>query len=587
MRVARALLRVAARRWRVGPESDQLREWHGELHALGREIGVPATVRGYRRIAFALSLAASRPPERRAPVSGRRVLAAARPVLLTLAVPLGGVGLESGLRYTLDNSPLLWFVLPFSYGLTTLVSLPVTVFAAVLLGRWASARWPFTGRVVLPPVLLATGVGIAYDRPYDTGHHPALVAAGVVVWVAAVALLNAGSARLPAGRRTRALAVGGVAAVLLPSTVAMAGDLSTVVYGDPVAVALAASTAFALRLALPAAAVPAAAVPAAAASAAGPVAAAVPAAAPGGSAVAVPRAGPAVAALPAGPAVPAAAFGDRTVRIAGLGCGVAGLLILAATLSVPAGVWGDWRGAVWVTAALVTLLGLTLAATGGRWRPPEERRRLAVGVAIVAGYCTSGLFVHGRWNVIAEASAPSRLTAATAALGGLLAALAMVGAAAARRRPPRPRTTAAMAGVVGLATAALGAASGGDGDGDMLVILASLLGQAASVLLVVAAWRITRGRRRGRARRALIWLAALVGALLFGGTRALNGLADFAGSLLSALPDAVGTVTVAVIGAAVLAPLATKAPLPEDPSPTATAPPPEPPGVAPTFDAGG
>lgn len=86
------LVAVAARRWRVPAGDDRVREWQGELHALRHEPGVPAPARAFRQVAFAFSLAASRPARSERPAASALSLAwsllgALRPVLVLLAPP--------------------------------------------------------------------------------------------------------------------------------------------------------------------------------------------------------------------------------------------------------------------------------------------------------------------------------------------------------------------------------------------------------------------------------------------------------------------------------------------------------------------
>src|SRR5687767_3157557 len=57
LRIARALLTLAARRWPARVRADVEREWLAELHVLATER------RHARMLRYALSLAAARPPE--------------------------------------------------------------------------------------------------------------------------------------------------------------------------------------------------------------------------------------------------------------------------------------------------------------------------------------------------------------------------------------------------------------------------------------------------------------------------------------------------------------------------------------------
>jgi hypothetical protein len=220
--------------------------------------------------------------------------------------------------------------------------------------------------------------------------------------------------------------------------------------------------------------------------------------------------------------------------------------------------WPGWLDGVRQAAALLSVLGLLLAAV--TWSPArrvaDRRRKAAAGLAVVAAYCPAGLFTMGGWHVISE-PAPGALAAATAAVTGLLAALAAAGAVAARREALRPGAAAVLVAGVGLGVAALGSLSNGNGDASSLVLLASMLSQVSGIALVLMVWRIARGRPPHRLRRTLIWTAVWLSVLLTGAAGTLERVAGFVGKLgsgdLRGLPAAsVPSTLVVALAVAVL-----------------------------------
>ena len=579
-----ACLRVTAYRWRVALDSELVREWRGELHALREEPGVPGGWRAYRQLRFALSLALSRPATPPQPWLAPlwRLL---KPVLVLLGVPIAGVALANAFNGTAEMSLLLWPVRnSTAVGTAPLhvAGLLVSGLAAFALARWASrsARLPDLKRgpvhAVVVPTLLAVGVVLAYDRPdgsrTDRRHDPMTVAAGVVAWAVAIAVLRilAHRARVRGGRGSLAsgllgagglLGGGGLVAGAAAYAIASRGSFTV----DALAAAMIGATAFAVRYQPPQIG-----------SALDPTGAG-----PGtGLRLGRPTTSPMATTSPSEPTAAAApddpiGSAQRGIaRCAGTGAGLGGLAVLAAMLTPGAGAvadsWTDWLAAVRQAAALVALLGAILA-TG------TPRHRRAVAVAIVAGYCMPGLFVPAKWNVITEEAAPAALVSATAVLAGLLAALAAAGAVAGRHPAMRTRAAAGLIAGLALGAAALGAKSGGDADDDLVAIFAGLLGQVSGLLVVLVVWRVVRGRppeRIGRSepaspssrrRRVLLWTAVVVAFVVTGATQMLDGVAKFASRLLFAVagpdtteaPNVLGLFVVGLVIAAIASPALT------------------------------
>jgi hypothetical protein len=524
-------IRLAAHRWRLEPGADQVREWQGELHELAVEEGAGPVARAYRRLRFALSLAVSRPvPPPGAPARDwldrpAGLLRVLRPVLILLGVPIGAVALTWASAPGMPVAGVVY--LPASTALMRAVYLFVAPAAAFVLARWTGRHEPLLAtvrpavRAVAVPVLLAVGVVVVYDRPYGarTGspHAPAAVMVAVAAWTLAAVALGLWLARMPSRPRVAVRALTAAAAVA--ALVVGNGADPLLVVGnraDPLVVALVAATVFAAWCAPPEVG----------ASSVGP--------APAGRAAAGPS-------------------GAGVARWTGLAGGLAGAAILAATLipgvfalsDTAALQWTGWLDGIRQTAALLTVLGLLLAAV--TWsparRPADRRRKAAAGLAVVAAYCPASLFAMGGWHVIAE-PAPDKLAAATAAVTGLLAALAAAGAVAARQAPLRPRTAAVLVAGVGLGVAALGSQTNGNGDLSTLVAIAGLLGQLSSFALVLMVWRVARGRPPHRLRRTLLWTAAWLAVVLTGAAGVPARVAGFVGRLPADDPRDVPEVSV-------------------------------------------
>jgi hypothetical protein len=472
-----------------------------------------------------------------------------RPVLVLIGVPIAAVALETATATAVFESIAYHLLigpqttdtpgLVSPYGLFRALSLLAGPAVVLVVARWAGRREPLLAaavpsvRAVAVPMLLAVGAGISYDRPYGarTGseHAPSTAAAAVVAWTIVVVALGLWLARMPSRPRT-VVRVVAVTAVVSAFVVATLAGLTGQHRSDPLVVALVAATVFALSCAPPA------------------------------------TSSSAAAAQPVASSGPPAGFagGVGAVRWVGLGCGVAGAAIVAVTL-VPeltaltgrdSREWAGWLDGVRQAAAVLAVLGLLLAAV--TWSPArapgERRRKAAAGVAIIAAYCPPGLFAQGRWNVITE-PAPDELAVATAAVTGLLAALATAAAVAARQAPLRARTAAVLIAAFGLGSAAIGAASNGDSDTNMVVLLAALVGQISGIVLILVVWRIARGRPRHRLRRTLTWAGVWLAALSVGGTGFLDSVAVYVSQFGASAPGSasvVGTLVVAVAMAVLL-----------------------------------
>ena len=514
------LVTIAARRWRLPADHDRVREWHGELHALRHEPAVPRVVRAYRQVAFALSLALSRPAPHGGPPPGAldmvwRLLGVLRPVLVLVAVPGAALGFRQGYELAsltsvlsaLGTLPNLWI------GLVLLAGL-VLVAARVFSRAWSAADPARLrlARLVAVPVLLAAGLLLAPVESVPP------------VAVAACAAILAG-----AGLWADRLRGAGRFAVLVP-----AATVATALLVVPVRMAL-----FDGRAAVALAVTLFAAWCAAAATRRTPAHAAVPVTATADANTGVPL------------------VTGLITTVAG-----AGVLLFSLTIS-PAhdGFWAHWLTSVRQSAALALVAGLVLVLVAHpRTRlSGERRRRAAAVVAVVAGCCTSGLLGHGRWTVVSGDRDPVDLAPATAILAGALAALCLAAAVAARRAPLRAAPAAALVGGFAAFAAATGALTGSNSD-DFVVVVASVVGLALPVPLLLAARRVARGPRPGDVRRALVWTALVVGALLTGVAQLLRGLATFVDNLLTpdgtALyepPSVLGTAVLALVAVALLA----------------------------------
>ncbi|MEV0130376.1 hypothetical protein AB0H83_18180 [Dactylosporangium sp. NPDC050688] len=561
--VVDGLVAVAARRWGVPAGDDRVREWHGELYALRHEPGVPPPVRAGRQIAFALSLAASRPahPQGAAAMALDAtwgLVGLLRPVLVLLAVPGIATALMQGYADAVRDSVFTLLLVPdraigtaggfpgatvaFWIGLVLLTGCLLA--AAQVFGRSWSASDPAHRRLVrltAVPVLLAAG---ALLTPQPRVSAAALAAAAVVL---AGAGLWAG--RVGGARRWLVLVPAGAAAATVlfvaghgPATMARGG------VGIP-AVTLAVAV-FAVRCAADTTR------RAPAWSAAGPAA---------GSAV---RTAPAPA-VDGSAGSPVAAPAARAVTlVTALVATVAGVAVLAmaeaGALPVggrDTGLWTGWLTAIRQAATVLIVAGLAqVVAAHPRTRLAEDRRRrVSLAVAVVAACCVPSLLLHARWMWIVVEEAPAAFAPATAVLSGGLAALCLAGAVGARRAPLHTGAAVALVAGFALPVAAAASLSAGDGDDDPLVIIANIAGVLLTIPLLLTVRRVVLGRRPGRVRRTLLWTAAVVAMPLLGATLLLDALFRYADTVLqpdlglhSAEPTALGTVLAALALAAFL-----------------------------------
>ena len=237
------LVSVAARRWRVPAGDDRVREWQGELHALRHEPGVPPAVRAHRQVAFALSLATSRPARSQDPAAAAldtvwALVGALRPVLALLAVPGIAIGLIQGYSNAARQSVLTMLLAHATGG-------PVGAFDGLTAAFWV-ALVLLTGGVLLGAGMFSRAWSAADPAPRRRARlvaAPVLLAAGAlltprppipVVGLAAAAVVLAAAGlwadRIDGGRRLLVLAPAGVvaAAVLF----ATGQGLATMAQGD-------------------------------------------------------------------------------------------------------------------------------------------------------------------------------------------------------------------------------------------------------------------------------------------------------------------------------------------------------------------
>ncbi len=252
-RLCDGLLQFAVRRWPADLRAELARAWVSELAALRDDPNLSRSRRAYGRVAFALSLAVSRPVEPLGEPAGLRWrdLASHAPGLLAwLVAPLvgarlimaaatsaGTVARLSGLR----GFPATDTAAAVTSGLGLLVGFAVVA----LIGRGLARSWPLDrGRsgMVAPVAALAAGAVLgAYvthavvTRVDERGWSRADLAtcgAGVAIWLVLGTALIALTRRLagPSGpnpvrsrwRRTSSTVLGGVMALIV-ADVAVAG----------------------------------------------------------------------------------------------------------------------------------------------------------------------------------------------------------------------------------------------------------------------------------------------------------------------------------------------------------------------------
>lgn len=231
-RVAELLLAVAQRRWPVELRADLHREWDAELHVLAeRRQRLPM-------LRFAASLAARRSGVDAAdhvPI-GRRLLRTALPLLLA---PVAGAGIVFAGLVVMQTvvAALNWRGGLWAYELQLPIASAVTAAGAVGLALLADrlaragsprAGWRTTFGIVAPVGLTVAVLGYLVFNYADA---PARVAPGLVLWLAGLALVLRGAARLAGRGRVRAawwLGVLGAVAVADAATIlAVLGQVPT------------------------------------------------------------------------------------------------------------------------------------------------------------------------------------------------------------------------------------------------------------------------------------------------------------------------------------------------------------------------
>ncbi|BCJ74391.1 hypothetical protein CS0771_39350 [Catellatospora sp. IY07-71] len=164
VRLASSLLAYAAERWPVDRREELLHEWQAEAHVLA------AGRRDLRLLAYAASLALSRPPRGQRAHDWRR--------LLTLRSGAALLALAAG--------PLVAVPLALvSYPLGPLL-LPMVALLMALGGLWAGASWPAPRRSAIAVAALLPALGYVVLAPHllVAMNPPAASAAVSWVWLA-------------------------------------------------------------------------------------------------------------------------------------------------------------------------------------------------------------------------------------------------------------------------------------------------------------------------------------------------------------------------------------------------------------------
>lgn len=213
-------LRVAVRRWPPSTGATMAREWAAELHAIEHDPEAPMTTRAARALAYAWSLAISRPGPGDGSAATLPRSAWHRPALTFVLMPLAYHGAMWAVTVIMMNVVIesgstdsMW------WHLTLVIAAALALPAAVWLGyrQRKAGRLPAGGLAMVAPAALYAGAAVLLIDPEAFLDQIGSVVGEIVVlvplvlWAALLGVLVFAAARLTtAGRPVPAAVVGAV-----------------------------------------------------------------------------------------------------------------------------------------------------------------------------------------------------------------------------------------------------------------------------------------------------------------------------------------------------------------------------------------